>query len=199
MEAATRFRVYLAINKIKIIVDYKALTSMHHIKSPTSPRLKFWALFMSQFTYEIIYKKGRMPSNADGLSRMIYEPMGVSVPAAIDTLIGDNFVNAVDLRIRESELNSWLIQLPNENEARYRLGGKLLHYTAAIEVDDEEKLNIADLPRQTSDCCLVLTGCPVDEAGSNEYEEILSVTSEAQINAESDVSWQPPSWRLVES
>ena len=41
-------------------------------------------------------------------------------------------------------------------------------------------------------CCLVQTGCPVDEVGSNECKAILSMTSEARRNAVSDVSWQPP-------
>ena len=164
---------------------------MTSIKCPTSPKLQRWALFMSQFTYEIVYKNGRLHSNADGLSRMTYEPTGASTPTVTDELMEANFVNAVDLGMRESEFNSWLIQLSNENKASYRFGCELLHYTAAIDVDDE-KLNMADLPRQLSGCCLVPTGCPVDETGSNEREAILSVTSEARRTAVSDVSWQPP-------
>ena len=50
---------------------------------------------------------------------------------------------------------------------------------------------MTNLRRQRSDCCLVPTGCPVDEASSNESEAI-SVTSEARRNAVSDVSWQTP-------
>ena len=118
---------------------------------------------------------------------MTYEPTGASTPTATNALIDDNFVIAVDLEVRESEFNSWLNQLSNENKASYRFGCELLHYTAAIEFDDE-KLNMTDLPRQPSDCCLVPTGCLVDEAGSNECEAILSVTSEARRNAVSDVS-----------
>ena len=57
VEAATRFRVYLASQKFKIIVDHKALTSMTSIKSPTSPRLQRWVLLLSQFTYEIVHKR----------------------------------------------------------------------------------------------------------------------------------------------
>ena len=78
---------------------------------------------------------------------------------------------AVDLGMRESKFNSWLIQLSNENKASYRFECELLQYTAAIEVE-QKKLNITDLPRQPSGCCLVSTGCPVDEAGSNECEAI---------------------------
>ena len=163
---------------------------MTSIKSPTSPRLQRWALFMSQFTYEIVYKKGHFHSNADGLSQMTYEPTGAATPTVADALMNDNFVNSVDLGLRESEFNSWLMQLSNENKGSYQFGCDLLHYTSAIEVDDEE-LNMADLPRQPSGCCLVPSGCPVDEAGSNECEAI-SVTSEARRNAVSDVSWQTP-------
>ena len=102
-----------------------------------------------------------------------------------------DFVDAVDLGMRECEFNSWLIQLSKENKANYQFGCELLHYTAAIEVDDE-KLNMADFPRQPSGCCLVPTGCPFDEGGSNECEAILSGTSESRRNVVSDVSWQPP-------
>ena len=82
----------------------------------------------------------------------------------------DNFVNVVERGMRESEFNCWLIHLSNENKASYRFGCELLHYTSAIEVDDE-KLNIEDLPRQPSGCCLVSNGCPVDEAGSTSVKE----------------------------
>ena len=67
-----------------------------------------------------------------------------------------------------------------------------MHYTAAIEVDEEQKLNIADLLRQPSGSSLVPTGCPVEETDSNECEAILSVKSEARGDAYSDVSWQAP-------
>ena len=92
VEAATRFRIYLASQNFKIIVDHRALTFMDHLKSPTSPRLQRWAMFMSQFSYETVYKKGRLHSNADGLSRITYEPMWVPTPAMTDALMDDNLL-----------------------------------------------------------------------------------------------------------
>ena len=50
-----------------------------------------------------------MHSNADGLSRMTYEPTEVPTPAVRDALMDDNFVNAMDLRMRESDFNSFLV------------------------------------------------------------------------------------------
>ena len=52
---------------------------------------------MSQFSYEIVYKKGRLHSNADGLSRMTYEPTEVPTPAVTVALMDDNCINAIDL------------------------------------------------------------------------------------------------------
>ena len=125
MEAATRFRIYLVSQKFKIIVDHKTLTLINHLKSPTSPRLQRWAIFTRQFSYEIVYKKGRLHTNADGLSRMTNEPDETPTPTATDNLTDDNFVNATDLRMSERDFNSWMIQLANENREDYRLEMKL--------------------------------------------------------------------------
>ena len=72
-------------------------------------------MFMSQFSYEIVHKKGRLHTNADGLSRMIYEPVETATPTVTDNLTDDNFVNAMDLKMSERDFNSWMIQLANEN------------------------------------------------------------------------------------
>ena len=137
--AATRFRIYLASQKFKIIADHRALVFMNHLKSPTSPRLQRWAMFMSQFSYEIVYKNGRLHSNADGLSRMTYEPTEVPTPAATDALMDDNFVNAMDLGKKESDFNSWLVQIANNEKESYQFGCELLYYTEAIDVSDGER------------------------------------------------------------
>ena len=125
VEAATRFRIYLEGQKFKIIVDHRALTFMGHLKSPTGPRLQRWAMFMSQFSYEIVYNKARWYSNADGLSRMTYEPAEVPTHAVTDALMDDNFVNAVDLWMRESDFNSWLVQIANKEKECYQFGSEL--------------------------------------------------------------------------
>ena len=111
---------------------------MDYLKSPTSPRLQRWAMFMSQFSYEIVYKKGRLHSNADCLSRMTYEPTEVPTPAVTDALMDDNFVNAVDFGMREIDFNSWLVQIANKEKESYQFGSELLYYTAAIDVSDGE-------------------------------------------------------------
>ena len=81
------------------------------------------------FSYEIVYKKGRLHTNADGLSRMTYEPVETPTSTVTDNLTDDNFVNAMDLKMSERDFNSWMIQLANENREDYRLGMELQNYT----------------------------------------------------------------------
>ena len=57
-------------------------------------------MFMSQFSYEIVYKKGRLHSNADGQSRITYEPTEVPTPAVTDELMNDNGVNTMNLEMK---------------------------------------------------------------------------------------------------
>ena len=85
-----------------------------------------------------MYKKGRLHSNADGLSRMTYEPTVVPTPAVTDALMEDNFINAMDLGMRKSDFNSWLVQIANKEKESYQFGSELLYYTAAIGISDGE-------------------------------------------------------------
>ena len=112
---------------------------MNHLKSPTSPRLQCWAMFMSQFSYEIVYKKGRLHSNADGLSRMTYEPTEVPTSAVTDALMDDNGFNAMNIEMKESDFNSWLMQIADKEKESYKFGIELLYYTAAIRISDGER------------------------------------------------------------
>ena len=47
---------------------------------------------------------------------MTYEPTEVPTPAVTDALMDDNFVNAMDLGMRESDFNSWLVQITNKEK-----------------------------------------------------------------------------------
>lgn len=67
---ATRyFRPYLFGHKFKIITDHKPLTWIMSLKEPNS-KLVRWRLKLEEFDYEIIYKKGKLNTNADALSRI---------------------------------------------------------------------------------------------------------------------------------
>ena len=72
-----------------------------------------------------------MHSNADGLSRMTYEPTEVPTPALTDALVDDTFVSSV-----ESDFDNWLVQLSSKEEESFQFESELINYTATIGVND---------------------------------------------------------------
>lgn len=66
--AVKHFRPYLFGRKFKIVTDHKPLTWLFSIKDPGS-RLVRWRLKLEEYDYEIIYKAGKINTNADALSR----------------------------------------------------------------------------------------------------------------------------------
>ena len=62
------FRHYIFGTHFKLITDHNALKYLMSIKDPTG-KLARWSIFLSQFDFEISYKKGSTHSNADYLSR----------------------------------------------------------------------------------------------------------------------------------
>ena len=88
---------------------------------------------MSQFSYEIVYKKGSLHSSADGLFRMTYKPTEVPRPALTDALMDDNFISSV-----ESDFDNWLVQLSSMEEESFQFGSDLINFTAAIGLSEGE-------------------------------------------------------------
>ena len=69
-----RFHKYLYAKKFKLITDHKALTTILGPKKgvPTlaAARLQRWAVTLSAYTYDIVYRKSEEHSNCDFLSRL---------------------------------------------------------------------------------------------------------------------------------
>lgn len=66
--ATKYFRPYLFGRKFQIVTDHKPLTWLMSLKEPNSKLIR-WRLKLEEFDYQIVYKKGRMNTNADALSR----------------------------------------------------------------------------------------------------------------------------------
>lgn len=75
--ATKYFRPYLFGRKFIIETDHKPLTWLFSIKEPNS-KLVRWRLKLSEFDYEIKYKKGIKNGNADALSRIEPELMDIN-------------------------------------------------------------------------------------------------------------------------
>lgn len=63
-----RFRHYLLGCKFDILTDHCALCKLNS-STPQSPRLKRWALLLSEFDYKITYTNGSLHKDVDCLSR----------------------------------------------------------------------------------------------------------------------------------
>lgn len=66
--AVKHYRPYLFGRKFYLVTDHRPLVWAHRIKDPTS-RLLHWLLKLRDYQYDVIYKPGRLNSNADALSR----------------------------------------------------------------------------------------------------------------------------------
>lgn len=92
------FRPYLYGNRFTILTDHKPLKWLFNCKDPGS-KLVRWRLKLEEFDYVIEYKKGKINSNANALSRFAVNPIvqdpndvnpnenSESTPAGVD---GDN-------------------------------------------------------------------------------------------------------------
>ena len=63
------FRPYLYGRKFRIVSDHKPLAWIMNVKDPGS-RLVRWRLQLEHYDYEIVYKPGRLNTNANALSRV---------------------------------------------------------------------------------------------------------------------------------
>ena len=81
--AVKHFRPYLFGRRFKIVTDHKPLTWLFSIKDPGS-RLVRWRLKLEEYDYEIMYKAGKINTNADALSRPPISNLNNINPDVID-------------------------------------------------------------------------------------------------------------------
>lgn len=67
--ATKYFRPYIFGRKFNIITDHKPLQWLFSLKDPNSKLLR-WRIKLEEYDYNIMYKKGKLNSNADALSRI---------------------------------------------------------------------------------------------------------------------------------
>lgn len=89
--ATKYFRPYLFGRKFNIITDHKPLQWLFSLKDPSSKLLR-WRIKLEEFDYHIIYKKGKLNTNADALSRIEIHVKETQDTEAFDI---DKYVNDV--------------------------------------------------------------------------------------------------------
>lgn len=71
VEGIRYYHVYLANHKFTVVTDHIALSTLRDNR--TTGRLGRWAVFLQGYQYEVVYKKGKLHTNADSLSRREYQ------------------------------------------------------------------------------------------------------------------------------
>lgn len=66
--AIDHFRPYIFGRKFTIITDHRPLIYLNNTKNPTSQMMR-WKIRLSEYDFDIAYKKGKINMNADSLSR----------------------------------------------------------------------------------------------------------------------------------
>lgn len=67
--ATKYFKAYIFGRKFNVITDHKPLQWLFSLKDPNSKLLR-WRIRLEEFDYQIFYKKGKLNTNADALSRI---------------------------------------------------------------------------------------------------------------------------------
>ena len=124
MFGVRKFNQYLYARKFTLVTDHKPLTSILGPKTGIPPlaaaRLQRWAILLSAYQYDIVYRDTKSHANADALSRLSLHCLEEHTSCVGASYIF-NMTQIESLPITSSQL---------ENATRYDpILGKVLHYT----------------------------------------------------------------------
>ena len=129
--ALRKLRHYLLGRKFTLVTDHCALCYLKTIKDPTS-RLCRWSVLVSEFDFDIMYKKGRLHKNADCLSRFPCEPPIADheeegpLPAFNSFLI-DEFENLRKEQLDDTYCQSVMAQLEAEGVNQFKVDFEVIN------------------------------------------------------------------------
>jgi hypothetical protein len=93
-----QFSSYLYGQRFTLITDHRPLTWLKTMTNPT-PKLGRWQMILEQFDFNIIYKQGKLNTNADALSRVNINNVQVELACELS-----------EETIREEQLNDATLQ-----------------------------------------------------------------------------------------
>ncbi len=96
-----KFYKYLCARRFLLVTDHRPLVSIFGPKTQLPPfvatRLHHWCVFLSQFQYEVIYRKSELHGNADCLSRLVAPSSNKPAEEPMDATI--NFIASQQLDV----------------------------------------------------------------------------------------------------
>lgn len=167
--ATKYFRPYLYGRKFNIITDHKPLQWLFNLKDPSS-KLVRWRIKLQEFDYQITYKKGKLNTNADALSRIELHTK--------DTANISNLVSYIEEFNRELEAES-TPSITNDNPIRNEENLDQISTMAqpdleppTVDVDDADNETI-----HTNDEQDPIVGVPIIESAVNYGANQVIITS----------------------
>lgn len=104
--AVSKFRSFLLGKHFQVLTDHSALSVLNN-KTPTSARLRRWALILQEFDYNIVYTRGQLQADVDCFSRAPIDPPDEMVERRI-------FHVAMPI-----QLNEWIDAYADEQSQRF--------------------------------------------------------------------------------
>lgn len=136
IEGIRYYHIYLQDRPFTLVTDHAALQYIQNTKASTG-RLSRWALFLQQYRMNVQYKKGKLHTNADGLSRREYSPTTSDPSSWVYT--GETTTRHEDLSPSVS-----LIQIPNPEKILNEKEKAENHYTQVNAVRHIETVMAAN-------------------------------------------------------
>ncbi len=133
IEGVKHFHIYLVDKPFTIYTDHAALQHLQNVKLDTG-RLCRWSLFMQQYRYIVKYRRGKLNSNADALSRREYNS-----DHHIDTTGSTDRKDQASVKGQETQHQPPAVsQVKNEtdNDARCIELNALRHIESVMNVED---------------------------------------------------------------
>ena len=181
------FSPYLANKRFLLRTDHSALQFLKNIKNP-SGRLARWAIYLSQYTFDVEYVPGKTLGNADALSRMPFHELPVA-QAEPNFEVTDEIV--VASIVKDNAQQQELGTLPNTTQERHLICLAPEKYTEGascnVVLAAEPITNIAELQRECPDFKSIIQYLVTDELPQNDVQARKTALSADQFCMENGV------------
>eukprot|EP00117_Sycon_ciliatum_P034902 scpid20142/ scgid26552/ Retrovirus-related Pol polyprotein from transposon 17.6; Protease; Reverse transcriptase; Endonuclease len=115
--AFRHFRCYLLGRRFVVRTDHQALKYLNRFKEPSAIVAR-WLEFLSDFDYEVRYRKGKVHANADGLSRQVQDQRcGTTVPDEVIAVVSDERSSVENAESVQSDLPTPFVRRRNWTSA----------------------------------------------------------------------------------
>lgn len=141
--ATNYFRPYLYGKKFTIMTDHKPLKWLFSLKEPNS-KLVRWRLKLEEYEYSIEYKKGKLNSVADALSRVEINPLEIDNQSVMNNVDDEEWSgnNREIINISDSDNDEEIVNINDSDNNQEIIN--ISDSDTAMPDEIQEVINISD-------------------------------------------------------